>query len=230
MKHLSVLLFSMLFFSGAIAQDYRFELGLQAGPNLTAMRFKNEQIQNSTKADYSGSCGLFLQYNITDMFALRIDPTYEGWKYKYKDAMATDNAGNVVGTVKAHSTFDYVTIPVLAQINFGGGDRHNNNDGHITGFFHAGPSFNLLLNQKYVVKFQDQTEKQNNTEQYKTLNVGIAAGIGVAIPLQDNIALSFELRNNLGLTNINKNTNEAWGIKTNSTSLLVGLCYKFGSN
>ncbi len=230
MKHLSAFLLSIFVLSGSFAQDYRFELGLQAGPNLTAMRFKNDQIQNSTKADYSGSCGLFLQYNITDMFALRIDPGYEGWRYKFKDAMATDNSGNVIGTVKAHATFDYITIPVLAKINFGGGDRHNNNDGHITGFVHAGPSFNLLLKEKYVVKFQDQTEKQTNTENYKTLNMGVVAGIGLAIPLQDNIALSFELRNNFGLTNINKNTNENWGIKTNSTSLLVGLCYKFGSN
>ncbi|MGN6645588.1 MAG: porin family protein [Cytophaga sp.] len=193
------------------------------------MFFKNDRMQNSTKAAISGSCGIFLQYNITDMFSLRIDPGFEGWRYNYKDLMATDNNGNVIGTIQGHTTFDYITIPVLFKARFGG-DKHNNNDGNIKAFVNAGPSFNVLLQQKTVFKGPDETHKSTNTDDFKTLNMGAVIGIGASIPLQDNIALSFELRNNFGLTNINKNTNENLGIRTNSTSLLVGLCYKFAPN
>jgi len=49
------------------------------------------------------------------------------------------------------------------------------------------------------------------------------------VPLKNKFAISFEIRNNLGLINVLKHpdiNNEA--IKTNSTNLLIGFTYKLG--
>ena len=66
----------------------------------------------------------------------------------------------------------------------------------------------------------------NYTSDYKTIDMGITAGIGLAIPINDKFSLSAEIRNNLGLTNISKSSSVT--NKTNSTNLLIGVTYKFG--
>lgn len=220
MKHLSTILLAILFSSTSFAQDYKFEIGIQGGPNYTAMRFKNDMIQEYNKPRMSASGSIFFQYNFSNLFSFRFDPGFESWSYKTKDFVATDPAGNIIGTIKIHTTFNYITLPILLRASLGNKTKV---------FFNAGPSFNVLLQEKNVVKGAGYSTEQKNTDQYKTLNMGIVAGIGIGIPIKENLSLSFEIRNNLGLTNINKNSNKDFGIKTNSTSLLVGLAYKFGS-
>ena len=220
MKFLNVLALSVLS-TTAFSQDYKFEIGAQGGPNVTAMRFENAFAQNNTQSKIAALGGLFFQYNLNTVFSLRIDPTFERLEYKYKDRTYTDQNGNINGPIKSKMSFDYVSIPVLFKASVGN---------KIQGFLNAGPSFNFLLQSKFTYDMPDRdVSKYIRTDDNKMFNFGITTGLGVAIPLKETIALSFEIRNNLGLTNIDKNGGSNNAAKTNSTSLLVGIAYKFGS-
>jgi hypothetical protein len=170
-------------------------------------------------AAFSG--GFFFQYNLNKNFSLRMDPSYEQKGYKIKQQL-TDSQGNPISKGKIRGNFDYITIPLLLRANIGN---------KINYFVNAGPYIGFLLSQNNIVQaplFDGAKVTYTNTSYYKTIDIGITAGIGLAIPIKDKFALSIEIRNNLGLTNINKNTNKDYGIKTNSTNLLVGFAYKFG--
>ena len=218
MKFLPALLLAVLS-TTTFSQDYMFEIGAQAGPNITAMQFENELLQDNTQPKIAALGGLFFQYNLNTIFSLRVDPSFERLEYKYKDRTYTDQYGNTDGPYKTKINLDYITVPVLFKASIGN---------KINGFVNAGPSFNFLLQSKWTSEMPERTFKQLTTTQYNTFNLGLTTGLGVAIPLKETIALSFEVRNNLGLTNINKNDDSDYAIKTNSTSLLVGIAYKFG--
>lgn len=58
-------------------------------------------------------------------------------------------------------------------------------------------------------------------------SLGISAGFGLGIPIKSNIALSCEVRNNLGLVNTRSAPilEEEGVVKTNSTNLLLGIIF-----
>jgi hypothetical protein len=224
MKYLFFFSLNIFLFTHAFSQDYKFEAGIQGGPNLSYFSYKNSFIQNARKpTDIQFSAGLFLQYNLSENFSLRIDPTFDRKGYQYKDVTFTDNSGNMLGTGKLYGHLDYITIPVLFKASVGNKVKY---------FVNAGPSIGLLLSETFIYDnpYGNGNQKTHNTNQYKKADAGITAGLGIAIPLGNAVALSFEVRNNVGLTNINKNSNANSAIHANTTSMLVGVAYKFGSN
>jgi hypothetical protein len=185
------------------------------------MRFQNQDPspKNSPMAAFSG--GLFFQYNLNKTFALRADPGFERKGYF---ASYTYNIYQNNSTEKDRANFNYLTIPILIRASIGTKIRY---------FINAGPYIGFLLSEKEKYTPPNSASLiYNYTSYYKTTDIGITAGLGLAIPIKENFALSVEIRNNLGLMNINKNTieNGTGKIKTNSTNLLLGFAYKFGSN
>lgn len=218
MKHLSILITAILISFSGIAQDCKFELGLQAGPNLTTMRYASSVMQSNIQPHIAGMAGLFVQYNISTMFALRIDPAFERLSNNSGEVTFSDPSGNILGTGKLHFRYDYISIPVLARASIGNKVKY---------FLNVGPSIGFLCNQSTIADWPEKT-KTDNTAYFETLNIGVTGGIGVALPIKEKFSLSFEIRDNFGFSNINVSTNTNNAIKTNATSLLVGFAYKLG--
>jgi len=218
MKYLSAALLVICLSTIVIAQDRKFELGVQGGPSITSIRYLNgDRKAFKPMAAFSG--GFFFQYNLNKTFSLRIDPSYEQKGYKLKSTL-TDSQGNVTGEGKVRGNFDYIMLPVLLRASIGNKIKY---------FVNAGPYVGLLLYQNNIVQkplFKGAKSMYSNTTAYKTTDIGITAGIGLAIPIKDKFALSVEIRNNLGLMNISKSS--TGNDKTNSTNLLIGFAYKFG--
>jgi hypothetical protein len=221
MKYLSVLLLAISLSIYSFAQDNKFEIGMQGGPNISSLRFQNQTfaVKNNSLVAFSG--GLFFQYNLNKTFSLRADPGFErkGYHYNYNYNYPLPNISNE----KVRESFNYLTIPVLLRASIGNKIRY---------FINAGPYIGFLLSEKERDTPPNQaTLIYNNTNYYTKTDLGITAGIGLAIPIKDKFALSLEIRNNLGLMNINNNTfeNGSDNIKTNSTNLLIGFAYKFGA-
>jgi hypothetical protein len=218
MKYLSAALLIICLSISVLAQDSKFELGVQGGPSITSIRYLNgERKAFKSAAAFSG--GFFFQYNLNKTFSLRIDPSYEQKGYKIKNDF-TDSQGNVTGEGKVRGNFDYITLPLLLRASVGNKVKY---------FVNAGPYMGLLLYQNNIVQkplFEGAKRTFSNTNAYKTTDIGITAGIGLTIPIKDKFALSLEIRNNLGLMNIGKSSTE--NDKTNSTNLLIGFAYKFG--
>ena len=64
------------------------------------------------------------------------------------------------------------------------------------------------------------------TDNTEKTDFGIAAGIGAAAVFNERIAISLEVRDNLGMTDIAPQTYE---LKTRTILVLAGVAFKFGS-
>jgi hypothetical protein len=78
------------------------------------------------------------------------------------------------------------------------------------------------------------------TDAYLPINLAVTAGCGMSIPVWKSLFVTLEVRNNLGVINIRSSVSdfehdsyfpgaEMKGY-TNSTLLLVGVCYRFGGS
>jgi hypothetical protein len=96
----------------------------------------------------------------------------------------------------------------------------------------AGPYIGYLIKQTDITEaFGEYSKTKNdNTDNYKRTDLGITTGLGARFPIKNKLFLSIEIRNNFGLTNISSVPVVNDGvIKTNSTNLLFGIEYRFGT-
>lgn len=223
MKCLFSLLLAISIHTFAFSQDSKFEIGIQGGQNLVTMRHTG-YTQYSYTLKSAFSAGMSIQYNMNKHFSLRVEPGFEkkGYDTNY-DSTFVEN-GNITRIVKGlpiTSNFNYITIPILLRASIGKKVKY---------FINAGPYLGILISQNIIYNhnvLDYDKPKYNTINNYKTLDFGISTGIGMYIPMKNIFALSFEIRNNMGLTNISKSSNST--DKTSSIGLLIGLSYRIGA-
>lgn len=207
-EFIAITVLLVMFSSSIFAQSGKFSLGVEGGAGISNTRGLFEP-----GLGYTGQ--IFCDYHLSKIFSTHIGFGYEQ-KGAYDEIIVTDNNGASLYNSEIKQGFDFLTLPVLVRANFGS---------RINYFVNAGPFFNYLLKQSSQVddSNSDLTSEINNTSSYERFEVGFSLGAGLAISLIEKINLSFEIRNNLGLTNLSKI--EGATAKTNSAQLLVGLAY-----
>ncbi|MFN8713560.1 MAG: porin family protein [Bacteroidota bacterium] len=204
----------------ATAQINKLDIGAEGGFSLASLR-GNEVIDSyhDTRIGYSG--GLFVQYNFRKIISVRTGGYYER-KGSSLEFLFTDINGTIIGTFKGKENFNYLTVPLLVRATFGQ---------KLNYFVNAGPYIGFLMKKtEYTEAFQSIPEiTSDQTDLFKKTETGLSFGIGVSYTLKEKFALSFEARNNLGLTDtsdlpvINNGV-----IKTNAVNFLFGFSYKLG--
>lgn len=222
MTNIKLIFFGLLFWAvgeTAYGQTNKFDMGVEGGPSLIFLR-GNEIIKQFHDPTIGFSGGLFFQYNIKKIISLRTNIAYER-KGSALTSQATDINGNPLGEFTANTNFDYLTFPILVRATFGRKIQY---------FVNAGPYFGYLLKQSIVREGDNNpSTSSDNTSLNKRFDTGISMGLGLSVPINSNFALSFEMRNNLGLYNVSAVQVANNGtIKTNSTNFLFGLTYKLG--
>ncbi len=223
MKKLSVLFIAVITFSfqtNTFAQQHKFEVGAEGGAGITTM-WGNQLVTQYNDPTLGFAYGASFQYNFVKIFSIRT-----GVSYERKGCVAKGTylgvTGDNLGEFTTHSDFNYLTLPVLLRASFGKKIKY---------FFNAGPYAAYLIKQitrTEATQLPSRTYEQ--TPYFKPRDFGLTAGAGICIPFKTSLALSFELRNNLGLYNISHWPVYGNGtLNTNSTNLLVGLAYKFGT-
>lgn len=202
-------------------QVRKFDIGFEGGPSFTTLR-GNESLRDfyDSKIEYSG--GFIFQYNFPRLVSIRTNITYER-KGAVGKIITTDAFGNQIDDTDADFDYDYLTLPVKARLTFG---RKWNF------FVNAGPYFGFLIKQTTVIEAYDHVpvRKIDNTDRFKRLDAGLTGGVGCILPIKGNLIITIEIRHNLGLYNISVLPVINDGkILTNSTSLLIGCAYRFGS-
>ena len=116
----------------------------------------------------------------------------------------------------------YITIPLLFRGSYGD---------YVKFFFNTGPYLGILLSNKTTIdansQYNEPGREVDNTDSTKSTDFGITAGIGLQIPISAKNLLTFEIRDDIGLTNISDYTTDG-STKTNSLSLIVGLSFGAG--
>lgn len=221
MKNLKSLTIGLFLLSTGIVygQTNRFDLGIEGSPSLTFLR-GNDFIDNNHKPTIGFSGGLFFQFNFKNVISLRTNIAYER-KGSVLTSQATDINGNSLGEITTHTNFDYLTFPILIRATFGKKIKY---------FANVGPYFGYLIKQTFASEGDNiPTTTSDNTSLDKRFDTGISTGIGLSVPIKTKFAVSFEIRNNLGLYNVSAVPIANNGsIKTNSTNFLFGFTYKLG--
>ena len=141
------------------------------------------------------SGGLSFQYNSTKHISIRTTLSFE----RKGDVSTFDVydifVNNIIGKATVHWNYDYLTVPVLLRATFGNKTKF---------FLNAGPFFSYLMRYSVVAQLPNTPETVNDRETkfYSWFDTGITTGLGISVPLKEALALSFEIRNNLGLYNI----------------------------
>lgn len=227
-KSLCLGLFFLTIWGTTYGQTNKFDIGIEGSPSLIFLRGINTiPIHKTTvfldkliKPTIGFSGGLFFQYNFKKVVSLRTNIAFERKGFTFP-ILRTDSSGNLLGEFTANANYDYMTLPILVRATFG--DR-----GQF--FVNAGPYFGYLIKRTNVSKGDNiPTATDNQTSLTKRFDTGISTGLGLSVPIKTKFAFSFEVRNNLGLYNVNampapnNSTN-----KTSSTSLILGFNYKLG--
>lgn len=142
--------------------------GLKLGMNLANQTVSVEGFTASPSFRTSIHAGGYLTAMLSEKFGVQPEILYSGQGYKQNEQ-----------TLKVN----YITVPVLLRLNF-------------TPLFsiHAGPQIGILASAKS--EFQGETEDVKDA--LKGTDIGIAAGLGVDLPM----GLNFGFRFVKGMTNI----------------------------
>jgi len=217
-KNLTVLL-SVLTLT-VFGQINMIDIGVEGGFSAASLR-GNEIIDMHHKSRIGYSGGVFGQFNFKKVISIRTGAYFEN-KGSLTESAMTDQTGQSLGTIRIKQNFDFITIPLLVRATFGK---------KLNYFVNVGAYYGILLKQtESMDPFQDYPEMTfDRTHNYKRDEVGISTGLGLSYTFKFPLAISFEVRNNLGLTNTSRLPVYKGGtIKTNNLNFLFGVCYKLG--
>lgn len=167
--------------------------GIKAGLNISnqAFSFSSGGITISPKPLVGFHGGVYLNAKF-GKFGIQPEAYYSMQGSKFEDSGST---------VKFN--FNYINVPILLRYN-------------VTDFLnlHLGPQFGILMSAKAT----DGSQTLDIKEDVKTLDVSIAAGIGVDLPF----GLSGGARYVAGLTNIEKDNPDGEKLKNSIIQIYLG--------
>lgn len=209
----------------------RWKIGVDGGPSLVTL-FGNPISEKAEKGTIGGNAGIYFNYKFQPV--VHPDSTTKGTVHTsfqlgvYYDRRGAFNtpsslasAGFLPGKKSHYTNFDYLTIPILAHFMVGRGNR-------VKVYQTIGPYFSILLNEETRVVHEDSgTTFRNETANYHPIDIGIALSFGLEIPIQQQIFITAEARQYLGLFNINKNAFPSKGYLQHSvTQFMVGVAFR----
>lgn len=202
-------MFALLISASAYTQSSKLNIGVYGGAGIS-----NTMMFSFDNPGFGYDGGLQLEYNISKKLSLVSGMGYERissmLKFDINDSL------NNPQPFTFNNRFNFITIPLLARVNFGSKMKF---------FINAGPSFNYLVSQKSksVNNTDNTTYNSTNTELFNRLEMALEIGAGMSYPISEKISISMELRNKTGLTNIRKS--ELSTQKTFSLLLNFGVNY-----
>jgi hypothetical protein len=158
---------------GAVAYGQGLSGGIKAGLNLANQISKSDGYTSSPSFLPGMHAGAYVTWMFTEHLGLQPEVLYSAQGAKNGDYKVKVN---------------YVNIPVLV--------RYNVND---LLSFHAGPQFGVLTSAKYVAGSNETDVK----DQVKGSDIGLAAGVGIDLPMK----LNFSFRFIQGLSDIGEDSN-----------------------
>lgn len=215
MKNIKIL-FLVIFLSVSylsLGQNNKFSIGAEGGPSLIFLYGDNDK----THLWIGFSGGSSFQCNFNKTISLYTSISYERKGFSDR-IMLTNNIGQPIGNFRMYANYDYLTMPVLFRATFGE---------KISFFMNTGPYVAFLLKNTTIIKNPNDPIKTNSTENFKRIDMGFTIGMGISIPVENNLAITIEARDNIGLLNTIKPEFQGT-FKTQSTNLLLGIEYRFG--
>ena len=176
MKKLSVL-FMVILASLVVKAQEDPKFGIKAGLNVSNLDFSNDASTDWRAGFHAGGLA---HIHITPSFSLQPEVYYSSQGAKIP---------NTSGGDKVNLNLSYINVPVLLQYNFRNGFR-----------LQGGPQVGFLVGVSD--KVNDVELNRYSTDDFKTVDVSLPLGLSYLAYS----GLGVDVRYNLGLTNINKDT------------------------
>ncbi|RKE89429.1 porin family protein [Ichthyenterobacterium magnum] len=199
MKKLLLLPLLMLFFSITNAQDSKFEIGPEIGANFSSYAFSDGDFDDKSLTRIS--FGAIAKINFSENWSLKGKLKYDG-----KGSKANDGS--------FEEKLNYITLPVMAEWNFGNGD--------LKGFLNFGLYAGFLTSAK--TEFEDG-EELDIKDDVKSTDFGGAYGIGIIYKLKDNMNLIFEIGGQTGAIDLEDGEGSALIIRNQVLSANIGVTF-----
>lgn len=208
---------SLLFISPlSYSQNSKMKFGIQTGLNYSNLRgyevTPTPYYTESPAFAYLG--GINLEYQIKEKLYLKFNLNYE------RKVQKTDNIVELFSDFEYNvyefttkKKFDYLVLPMMLKYNLT----------DVNSFYLKGGVFVGYLIKATLTNDLNSSEFEKVELDYKKLDLGFSFGLGKNFELNQNNSIYFEIRENLGLLNINKS--EVWNnrnAKTNSINLIAG--------
>ena len=220
-KKLFFFTFLIIFSKLTFSQTNKLALGVSFGPTLSTVKgnlYTPGQIDLMTSSYFSFK----FSSEINKTLSVVSDLNYETKGFLVKNAIMTDSYGNDLGEGTTKVKNNYSILAIKARIKFG--DKVNY-------YINAGPYFGYLLNSKeYNTPYTPITfggvyyngSEKDVTSNFKNIDFGLSAGIGLIVPISNKFQFNTEINNNFGFNNISKYYNT---IKTRSMNFGIGIYY-----
>lgn len=216
--------FLILFVSSVGAQPKQIKLGFQGGLNFT-----NLSIDPTPQGADLGMRTAFLfggifNYGFSPMLSLQVEPAFI---QRGSSLDATTNEGGATQKFESTITVNYLDIPVLVKASF--------KAGKVKPFLLAGVSAAFLLgdvkwkvdkatNNGQDVTSQLPSNQKEQTKKGKSTDFLLNFGGGIMIPV-GKADIFIEGQYNLGLTNINDESNDTSTIKNSGIQVKAGALF-----
>ncbi|MES2485512.1 MAG: porin family protein [Bacteroidota bacterium] len=180
------------------------EMGINAGVNFTSVSGTNYGYwgSNTSESSTSFNVAASLDFYFSDRWSLKVKGIYDrkGWDSAY---ITLDDGQDYATNVD----MNYITVPVMANWHFG--SKRN-------WYLNFGPYVGFLTNAKET---RFDTDLKDN---FNTTDAGLAYGIGVKIPVSNQVKLFFEYEGQSGLSDIYKDNYDG-SVTTNRGAINVGI-------
>ncbi|MGV3460699.1 MAG: porin family protein [Flavobacterium sp.] len=203
--------FSIVLLIVAFAATAQVKLGINAGATQSGLRGNDFVKKYTYRTDFL--VGASIEVALDSSFALVGNVNYE--RKTTSNDIWLENidfdpiAPITYSEVELRSRLHYLTETIMARYYFGKSKMLFAN----AGFFGA-----AYLGETY--KVDGEKTDFNNEDYIKSFDFGLSAGFGAAFSLSPKNTLSIELRDNLGLANIN-NINGGEDIRTHNLNLIA---------
>ncbi|SHG67208.1 Outer membrane protein beta-barrel domain-containing protein [Chryseolinea serpens] len=182
----------IMFFASVGAFAQGVSGGIKAGLNLSNMTFSSSGYTTSPSFSPALHGGVYLTAMFSEHLGLQPEVLFSGQGYKAGDQKYALN---------------YITVPVLVRYNV-----------NSLLSFHAGPQVGFLMSAKEKVSSTSTDIKDD----LKSTDMGVAAGIGIDLPMK----LNFSFRFVKGLSNVASNDDNTNDVKAKNYALQFSVGYK----
>lgn len=187
----------------------KFKVGANLGGQISNLR--GVESREGNNFSLVPMFGFNLEVEVSPSLSIVTGINFERWKKK-RELTSFDEFAFPNGTINYKDGYDFYNIPLLIRYKFGNKKDFFIDGGAFVNYFNKGRPdrrFNSLL-----VQFEDY-------------NFGATLGVGKVFEILDKLDIALQLRNELGLTDINK---YEWNISgdamTNTIRLIVTLSYQ----
>jgi len=201
MKIRKVYLFLLIVVLPQVLSSQQFSIGLKDGVTISGIngRYDFKNFENTDIENAVGHCfGFILNYQLNKYFILQVEINYENKGFEFGESL-------LGGGLEGYYSMSYLTIPVIADFEFGKHIKYYGYAGVYIGFLTKAENYTSLssTSSSELIVYDLSYDPSNVFNKYE---FGGLIGLGIKFPLCEKVKLFIDSRYNFGLTRAAKNT------------------------